>query len=135
MRAGLMAAGALLMLVACDDEINLPEPAETSGLTPDYCGVQELMDAKCLTCHGANASYPELTDIADVVDVASDSYPEETFVVPGDADASFLYAKCAGEQGDAGAAMPLGSDGLDADELDVLAQWIDDGATTDCEAR
>lgn len=134
MRSAFFAASALLCLAACDDEIRLPEQEVSDGVSPDYCGVSELMESSCVSCHGAGGSEPELTDIADVVDLESSSYAGEIYVVPGDAAASFLYKKCAGEQGDMGSSMPLGGSMSD-DNLDALATWIDDGATTDCEAR
>lgn len=130
MRSALLATSALLFLAACDDEIRLPE--EEFLISADYCGVSELMEVSCVGCHGPGGSEPELSDIADVVDVES-TVEGEIYVVPGDAEASYLYAKCAGTASK-GAPMPLGGS-ISAANLDALATWIDDGATTDCEAR
>ncbi|MFT5583066.1 MAG: cytochrome c553 [Cognaticolwellia sp.] len=133
MRSAFLATTALLFLAACDDEIRLPVQEVSDAVSPDYCGMNELMELSCVGCHGPGDTEPELTDIADVIDVES-GYDGEIYVVPGDAAASFLYAKCAGTQDDKGSPMPLGGS-ISDENVDAIAAWIDAGATTECEGR
>jgi cytochrome c553 len=132
MRSAFLVTSALLFLAACDDEIRLPVQEVSDTVNADYCGMNDLMEASCVGCHGAGGSEPELTDIADVIDAES-SVDGAVYVVPGDASASYLYAKCDGSA-EKGASMPLGGS-ISDENLDAIATWIDDGATTDCEAR
>ena len=59
---------------------------------------------------------------------ASVIYPQETWVVPGDAASSFLYQKVAGTHAEStGGQMPLYSAVLSTEKIDQLAAWIDEG--------
>lgn len=89
-------------------------------------------------CHG-------VAQEGDLSLVAGDSFDdlvgiegplEEVRVVPGDRDASFLYAKLAtktlGEPADVpGSGMPNVGDALDADSLEAIGLWIDAGASNE----
>ncbi len=132
MRFAFLVTSALLVLTACDDEIRLPVQEVSDAVSPDYCGMNELMESSCLGCHGPGGSEPDLTDLAELIDVES-SVAGELYVVPGDASASYLYAKCAGTQSQ-GAPMPLGGS-ISDENVDAIAAWIDAGATTECEGR
>jgi uncharacterized membrane protein len=128
------AVTAAAALTACDDTINLPVE-DASRISADYCGVEELMAGQCTDCHSASGgTYPDLgSDLhAAVVDVESANNAGEVFVIPGDSAGSFLYTKCAGTSS-VGSKMPLGGDVSEAN-LAAMATWIDNGATTDCDA-
>ena len=117
-------------LTACDDTFFGPELEVAEG---GYCGVQQIFDAQCITCHSAATPTYDLdleTDPhAATVDVVG-RY-DETLVTPGDRDASIVYTKMAGTHGDLGGIMPP-SGLVDEATLEVVGAWIDDGAPNDC---
>jgi hypothetical protein len=126
-----------LLLAACDDTTFLTGGAEpVSG--EGWCGVTSIFDGSCnAACHSAAASLGELdleTDPhAALVDVPS-TYPGRTLVVPGDPDGSFLMIKLEGTQA-AGEGTPMPQSGaLSTEALELVRQWIADGATLDCGA-
>lgn len=126
---------ALAALTACDDLFNYNKEAGTEvPLGDDYCSIQALFEAECFICHSASAATAGLdleTDLhAEVVDQPSTG--GGTYVVPGDSAGSELYLRVSGAAPfDSQGIMPPGS-GLSADAAQVVADWIDNGATTDC---
>ncbi len=128
----------ILLLVAC---AGAPKDDTGETLEPTLTNVQaEIFTPSCAfsSCHGdggGGASDLDLSDgtaHAEIVGVASVDNPGSTLVVAGDADASYLVQKCTpGAVGLVGAAMPDGSDGLDAERLALLRAWIDAGAADD----
>jgi len=118
--------------LGCDDHVISPGVAVTEE---GFCGVEQVFDQSCSTsgCHDAVSQGGSLDLETDpygaVVDGASPTYGD-AYVVPGDPDASFLYQKVAGTQGDKGSRMPIGGV-LPDDVIDRMAQWIADGAE-DC---
>jgi cytochrome c551/c552 len=127
---------AALLLTGCDDTIfGGHGGGDVVPTGTDLCAVVEIFDSECLSCHAAAVKLGDLdleTDPhAALVDVAS-YYAGYTLVVPGDAEGSLLYQKVTGTQGsDAGDEMPPGS-GLSSDLSDVIAAWINDGASSEC---
>lgn len=97
--------------------------------------VQQVMP-KCLACHHQNGSFPNLEyDFirTSLVNVASEGYPGNTLVVPGDSANSFFYRKVAGPlSAEEGEKMPTGTE-LSAADVAVVKAWIDDGASLDCD--
>jgi hypothetical protein len=88
---------------------------------------------KCAYCHYHDASYgPDLVDPFDpengAVDV--DSYFEGVRIIPGDPDNSVLYTKVKGEQllPNLGSPMPLHFERLTPEEIQILRDWISEGA-------
>ncbi len=127
----------ILLLLACEPD----EPVD-SGLAPTLVNVQaEVFTASCAfsTCHGdggGNAglslldglSYSELVAIPAEGDEKYGPPPEGAIrVVPGDPDASYLVTKLSGEGDYVGTLMP-GASGLDAERLELVRQWISEGA-------
>lgn len=107
---------------------------EASG---DWCGVQEVFEAKCTSCHsgGSPAGALDLQDDAHgaIVGVASALYSGQVLVVPSEPESSFLLAKVEGTHDDAtqGDIMPPGP-GLSEANAAIVREWIAAGATTDC---
>mgnify|MGYP003341018704 FL=1 len=102
-----------------------------------YTNVQaEIFTASCAfsSCH-ASTSPLNLEDGAaydNIVDKESIDNPGNTFVVPGDAEGSYLYKKCVPADDIIGGVMPEGEpDGLDDERLALLKEWIDAGAAKD----
>jgi hypothetical protein len=121
---------AIVLLAGCDDHL-FPALAGSSG--SDWCGI---LDESCVSCHSAAGKAGGLdleTDAhAALVDVASSAGP--VLVVPGDPDASFLMAKLEGElaAGQGGPMPPSGP--LPAEQIELIRQWIADGATAECDS-
>jgi cytochrome c2 len=88
---------------------------------------------KCAYCHHPNAAYgPDLTDLFDPergsVNVAS--MFGDARIVPGDPEASVLFAKVKGEPlpPNLGRPMPLHYERLTSEEKQILRDWISEGA-------
>jgi hypothetical protein len=86
--------------------------------------VHPIFVARCLMCHTGEraAAGLSLGSRADMLKGGA-SGPA---LIPGDSGQSLIVRKILGE---AGARMPLGSDGLKSDEIEAIRKWIDGGAT------
>lgn len=101
----------------------------------------EIFDRSCVGCHrGGGSTLPSSLDLSSVeksyqelVNVAAD-HPEATgriLVVPNDPDASFLLTKIAGGPDLVGARMPFAGSPLSAAEIQLVRDWIEQGAPRD----
>lgn len=118
--AGMLGLVAPLLLVGCDDEFNYNT---SHGAAVDGEGIDavvEIMDGNCVGCHGA-------TNPAAGLDLSTDfcgTVLDGRLVVEGDSAGSVLYQRIS----DAGAPMPP-SGLMDQSNIDIVANWIDDGAS------
>ena len=137
-----LAAGAVLLWAACDDQPLRPGGyAETPDTpvpdVPNVCDVAErVFTPKCAGCHGEGGVFPELTEngAQALVESTSQLYGDVALVVAGDLEGSLLYRKVSGTQTEnEGAVMPIGAP-LDETELNLIASWIEEGASMDCTA-
>lgn len=134
--AATLAAG--LLLGACGtDGTPSDDDGDTDPPTTAFGDVQAILGQSCAfsTCHGSGSGYLQLrgtdADYDALVGVTAFAAPDETLVVPGDPDASYLMAKLDGAAGIVGDTMPQGGDLLDASTRDVIRDWIADGAPRD----
>lgn len=93
---------------------------------------QNVFSAQCEVCHtGANAPHGLRLDPASsyglLVGVPSDQQPSLQRVEPGNPDDSYLIRKLEGTAA-VGARMPLSLPALPQSDIDVIRQWITDGA-------
>lgn len=146
----------LLVLTACQGEIGGSGRPEDAGppsgdvdgfVIPPECGTAgeaivyfERTCAANGACHQPGGRFPDLTraGLVRLPELNSRLMEDERLVVPGNPEASWLYRKMAGLQGeDGGGLMPAGRRG-DWDELpdDVVfvRDWIQGGAPATCEA-
>ncbi len=83
--------------------------------------IQPIFKANCERCHGAKISQADLR------------LDEKSFAVrvitPGNSKASRLMQRILGEGGEA--RMPMGSDSLKPEQIDLIRRWIDAGAIWD----
>ena len=91
----------------------------------------ELLGLSCAfsTCHGGNAGGLLLDGTNDydrLVGVETVN-GNGIYVIPGDADASYLVHKVDGRTGITGEQMP-NSEGISAEQMRMLRSWIDNGA-------
>ena len=95
----------------------------------------QIFDVNCAIsgCHG-NSS-PQLgLDLSSgqafqsTVNVASLERQSLVRVAPGDPEGSYLLHKIRGDNTISGSRMPLGRPALSAADIDLVRQWIEDGA-------
>ena len=107
------------------------------ALIPTAASIQaNLFDAQCIECHFGAAPAGDLnledgnsfTNLINISRFPSDpDYPIR--VIPGDSDNSFLIRKLEGDLSPTeGSQMPLNKTPLSQDAIDIIRQWIDDGA-------
>lgn len=104
------------------------------GLTADFQSIQDnVFTPICTKCH-AGASAPEGLQLdashsyAALVGVASTEQPNVLRVAPGDPDSSYIIRKLQGTPGISGQQMPFGGPYLPQSTIDVIRQWITQGA-------
>jgi hypothetical protein len=108
---------------------NAPPP-----LTADFQSIQDnVFTPICTRCHsGAGAPEGLQLDAAHsyalLVGVPSSEDPSVLRVQPGAPDQSYLVLKLQGSPGIVGAQMPFGGPYLPQATIDVIRQWISDGA-------
>lgn len=100
--------------------------------------VQPIFEVNCAFagCHGGSAPQEGMSLEAsrifdDVVGVSSRQAPALLRIEPGRSDRSYLIHKLEGSQdgaGGGGERMPFGSPPLDAETIQVIREWIDQGA-------
>jgi len=90
-------------------------------LAVDYeTEIQPIFDNNCGNCHLGNSSGDlNLSNYAILM--------SNDVIVPGNHQASELYDRITRDNSDAGD-MPPGNSELSQDEIDLIAQWIDEGA-------
>lgn len=119
-----------------DSNGNPITPGSGSGgpLTADFQSIQDnVFTPICTKCHiGAGAPEGLQLDAthsyALLVGVASNEQPAVLRVAPGDPDSSYLIRKLTNTGGISGAQMPFGGPYLPQSTIDVIRQWITDGA-------
>jgi hypothetical protein len=116
---------------------NFEADFEVAGVQPTLQSIQaHVFTPICSTCHtGVGAVLPGVMDLtsanasyANLVDVASLQVPALDRVAPGDPDNSYLIRKLEGAAGIVGTRMPQGGPFLDQATVDMIRQWISDGA-------
>jgi mono/diheme cytochrome c family protein len=136
LRAGI--AAMMLALAGCGsgsgDESGQP-PGGGMPLVATLPSIQaNVFSIYCVRCHtGGGAPFglrldPEFS-AGDLIRVASPRDATLIRVVPGDPDASFLIQKLEGTQApELGERMPAGGPYLSTSTINVIRQWIQDGA-------
>ena len=136
-----------LALAACGagsgeglDQNGQPLPgggAPPSGLQPTLASIQDnVFTVTCAVpgCHGGAGAQQGLRldpgfSAGNLINVPSPRDPNLIRVVPGDPDASFIIQKLQGTQ-TLGDRMPDGGPYLTTATVNVIRQWILDGAPT-----
>jgi hypothetical protein len=125
---------ALSTLTACGSGDGFVGSGGVVGaLEPNFNSIQaNVFDQYCEHCHsGANAPVGLRLDAANsyanLVGVASGERPNLMRVAPGDANNSYIIQKLEGTAG-IGERMPAGLPALPQSDINVIRQWIGDGA-------
>ena len=129
-----------LILAACTggDGSGLPVQTAPGGFNPNFSEIQaNVFTLNCATtgCHfGAAAPQglrlDEVNSYGLLVGVRSTQSSSKLRVAPGDPDNSYLIQKLEGTAS-AGAQMPLNAPPIAQASIDVIRQWISDGAIDD----
>ena len=129
-----------LFAAACTggDGSGLPPVLPPGGFGPNFSEIQaNVLTPSCATtgCHfGAGAPQGLRLDDANsfgmLVGVASAEAPSVLRVAAGNPDNSYLVRKLQGNAS-VGARMPLNAPALEQSSIDVIRQWITDGAVDD----
>src|SRR5258706_369543 len=109
--------------------------APPGGLQPTLASIQtNVFNVNCAVpgCHGgAGAQHGMRLDpgfsAGNLINVPSGQDPNLIRVIPGDPDASFIIQKLDGTQ-TVGVRMPDGGPYLTTAKINVIRQWIQDGA-------
>lgn len=128
----LLMSGLLLALAACEHSKTLAP----GGLDPTLANVQAtILSPKCGTsgCHvpGGSGLMPLRTtneSFANLVGVASIQKTNLNRVQPGDPDNSYIVRKLEGGPDITGQRMPFGGSRLSDTEIDLVRNWIANGA-------
>jgi hypothetical protein len=111
-----------------------PGSAPNTPLTADFKSIQDnVFTPICVRCHsGASApqglQLDESHSYALLVGVPSSEVPHLDRVKPSDPDSSYLVQKLEGASGIVGARMPFGGPYLPRSTIDIIRQWITNGA-------
>jgi hypothetical protein len=111
-----------------------PGSGGTTPLTADFQSIQaNVFTPICTKCHiGAGAPQGLQLDAAHsyalLVSVPSQEQPSVLRVSPGAPDNSYIIRKLQGTAGISGGQMPLGGPYLPQSTIDVIRQWITNGA-------
>ncbi len=119
-----------------------PFQAGGASLQPILSSIQtNIFDRTCAIegCH-VGAGAPPIGNGMDLssgqtsgntINIPSAERPTLFRIEPGNADSSYLVLKIEGAPGIVGQQMPFGRSPLSQGEIDVIRQWIDDGAQID----
>ena len=140
MRSGIVVLA--VTLAACGagsgeglDQNGRPLSGSPTALVPTLDSIQaNVFSANCAVsgCHGGAGAVQGLRldpgfSAGNLINVPSPQNPALTRVIPGDPDNSFLIRKLEGTQ-TVGARMPDGGPYLQQSTVDVIRQWIANGA-------
>ncbi len=115
------------------DENGRPVTGEQTPLVPEFQSIQNnVFTPVCTTCHaGSSAPLGFRLDAGSaysmLVNTASVEVPALRRVLPGNPDQSYLIQKLEGHAA-VGAQMPLGQPPLPQATINVIRQWIANGA-------
>ncbi|MDP6935729.1 MAG: hypothetical protein QGG40_22605, partial [Myxococcota bacterium] len=107
---------------------------DTGATEASFDDVQDVLDANCTGCHGSKSPYYGNLDLStdaceNLVGADAYGYTGEYRVVAGDSGASVIWHKMSDSESFGGVMPTTGA--LDSDMVDLVAEWIDAGASCD----
>ena len=123
-----------LIVLGCERAGPLEDDPDTNN--PTLSQIQtRIFDTNCALsgCHAGGT--PQLgldlsagSSFSNIVNVASVEQSSLMRIAPGDPENSYLLQKIRGDMGISGARMPLGRSALSDEDIELVRQWIADGA-------
>lgn len=139
-RLAALSLQAILLTAGAGCEIPV-DPANESGGNADMVSfkdqIQPILNTYCFRCHrsGGEADLAGITlqlseEVAFdlLVNQSSVQDPDLTLVIPGDAQSSLLLLKVDSDTPPIGNPMPLREAPLSKESIDLIRDWIDQGA-------
>lgn len=103
------------------------EPAPTGEKKVDFLReVQPILEARCFSCHGAKKQKAGLRLDQRAAALAGSKFGKNPVIVPGNSEESLFFQRIVVE--DEFDRMPPDEDPLPAAEVEILRQWLDQGA-------
>lgn len=131
---------AILLTAAagCQVPVDMPGPSDQDGSRVLFSDqIQPILNTYCFRCHrpggeadlaGIALQVGEEVAFDLLVNQPSSLDPSLTLVVPGDAESSLLFLKVASDAPPTGERMPLREAPLSAGSIELIRDWIDQGA-------
>ncbi|MCW8849213.1 MAG: hypothetical protein OQJ81_04475, partial [Melioribacteraceae bacterium] len=125
-----------IVLTNCSDSIvestpSIDEKVEPQLESPTFTNIQkEILNKSCAFsgCHVSGSVNPNLAGNSYDIIVNKKSSTGMDYIKPNDPDNSYILQKILGSNGIQGSRMPLNSSSLSQDKIDVITEWINDGA-------
>lgn len=130
--------GLLTCGLACQVDMQVNEPPPTRGGTVSFStDIQPLLSTACTGCHspggaamlaGIPMDLRAATAYEDIVNQPSVQDATWTLVAPRNAQASLLFQKISSDDPPVGDRMPRFAPPLSAAQIELIRDWIDQGA-------
>jgi hypothetical protein len=131
-----LALSVAVWATGCGVEPAIPDSPDDG--TVSFAGrIQPIFTANCAVCHrpggiahlrGIELQLLEGESHNRLVNQPSVQEPALTIVVPGDSASSLLFLKISSDSPPVGDRMPLGGPPLSQSRIDLIRDWIDQGA-------
>lgn len=123
-------------LTFCSDSIvestpSIDEKTDPKIESATFTNIQEeILNKSCAFsgCHASGSVNPNLSGNSYVNIVNKKSSTGMDYIKPNDPNNSYLLQKIIGANGINGSRMPLNSSPLSQDKIDILTEWINEGA-------
>ncbi len=114
----------ILLLLSCAWLLHAAHSVAAQQQVDFTRDIQPIFNAHCISCHSAKKAAGQLR--LDNKTAAMKGGISGAIILPGNSKASILLARVTGSDGQA--KMPMGSDPLKPEQLELLRQWIEQGA-------
>ena len=103
------------------------EPSQEPADPSSYASIEYIFtEYACTGCHGTSGGFS--LSYSTLLNERS-SITNESYIVPGNPDGSYLYKKITDAPGISGQPMPIGgSGGMPAEDREIVRSWIELGA-------
>lgn len=123
-------------LTFCADSIiestpSIDEKEDSQIVSATFTNIQnDILSKSCAFsgCHSSGSVNPNLSGNSYSNIVNKKSSTGMDYVKPNDPGNSYLLQKIIGSNGIQGSRMPLNSSPLSQDKIDIITEWINDGA-------
>jgi hypothetical protein len=124
----------VLLFAACDEQIEYQTELVKRKVEEDTISLQflydEIISPQCKSCHGGAGGFGFDDDknsfFEATLNMPSNDRSDESYIVPFEPDASYLFRKLTGEN-ISGGIMPT-SGPLPAEDVELIRKWIEQGA-------